>query len=104
MWMSVPQIPAATTSSTTSPAPADGSGRSLSATLPAPGASFVTPSTSLRGSGRARVDGGEREHNHAVDDLAHGLRGVQDREQRIEHGQDERPKRRARVTAEAAED
>src|ERR687887_1231440 len=104
MWMSVPQMPVATTSSTTSPGPAVGSGRSLSATLPAPGASFVTPSTSLRGCGRARVDGGEREHDHAVDDLAHGLRGVEDRQQRVQHGEDERTKRRARVTAEAAED
>src|SRR5947207_7685008 len=104
MWRPVPQTPAATTSSTTSPGPAAGSGRSLSATLPTPGASFVRPSTSLRGRGRAGVDRRERQHDQAVDDLAHGLRRVEDREEGVEDGQDESAEDGAGVAAETAED
>ena len=43
MCRSVPQIPAASSSITTSPGPATASGRSAYATWPAPAASFATP-------------------------------------------------------------
>src|SRR6266511_3401591 len=89
MYRSVPQMPAPTTSS---------------ATLPTPGASFASPRTSIGRSGRARVDRGERQHDQAVQDLPRRLRRVQDRQERIEHRQDERAEDRPRIAAEAAED
>src|SRR4029453_13605953 len=59
------------------------------------------PAVGGRGGG---VDRREREDDQAVEDLPHRLRGVQDRQQRIEHGQDQRAEDRACVAADAAED
>src|SRR5690348_14095856 len=101
MCRSVPQIPAAATSRTTWPAAALGSGRSAIATLPGPEASFVRPRTasSVRLRGRARVNRGEREDDQAVEDLTDRLRRVQDREERVEHREDECAEDRAGVAA-----
>src|SRR5437879_1540464 len=45
MWRSVPQTPAATTATMTSPSPGRRSGRSVSPTFPGPGASFTSAFT-----------------------------------------------------------
>src|SRR5262249_41754828 len=42
------------------------------------------------GAGGPRVDRGESEHDQAVEDLPHGLARVQNRQQRVEQGQDQR--------------
>ena len=58
----------------------------------------------LVAAGRSRVDGREREDDQPVEDLPRRLRRVQDRQQRVEHREDERAEDRAGVAADAAED
>ena len=52
---------------------------------------------------RAGLEPGEREDDRPVQHLLHGRRRVQDREQRIEHGEDQSAQDRPAVTAASAE-